>query len=134
MSENIVDRSILTDAVISLANTFKEAGSNPPIMIQVDKNTFDKLLAESVKLYNIDTKKAITERKFSLVDIIMIAEEQSIKSREDKQEQSQELTITKYKCPDCQAVFDTRQAHRKHHQAFHDNIKEPEEIKQQQSA
>ena len=130
MSENIATRSMLTDAVITLANTFKEAGFNSPVMIEVDKQTFDKLLAESMKLYNIDTKKAIAERKFSLANITMIAEEKSIKLGAEKEKQHKELSITKYKCPDCQATFDSKPAHRKHHQAFHDNIKEPEEIKE----
>ena len=35
---------------------------------------FDKLLSESMTLYNIDTKKPIAEREFSLSDIILIAE------------------------------------------------------------
>jgi len=34
--ENLVDTSILSDAVISLINTFKHAGYNPPINIRVD--------------------------------------------------------------------------------------------------
>ena len=75
MSESIYSKSILTDAVITLANVFKEAGCNPPSKIEVDSQTFDKLLAESMKLYNIDTKKAIVEREFSIADIITITEE-----------------------------------------------------------
>ena len=47
---------ILTDALITLANAFKEAGLNPPRKIEVDRPTFDKLLSESITLYNIDTK------------------------------------------------------------------------------
>ena len=66
----------MTDAVITLANVFKEAGYDPPSKIEVDSQTFDKLLAESMKLYNIDSKKAIVEREFSIADIITIAEEQ----------------------------------------------------------
>jgi hypothetical protein len=76
MSESIYSKSILTDAIISLANVFKEAGFDPPTKIEVDSQTFDKLLAESMKLYNIDSKKAIVERKFPIADIITIAEEQ----------------------------------------------------------
>jgi hypothetical protein len=75
MSESIYCKSILTDAVITLANVFKEAGYDPPSKIEVDSQTFDKLLAESMKLYNIDTKKAIVEREFSIADIITITEE-----------------------------------------------------------
>ena len=76
MSESIYSKSVLTDAIISLANVFKEAGFDPPTKIQVDSQTFDKLLAESMKLYDIDSKKAIVERKFSIADIITITEEQ----------------------------------------------------------
>jgi hypothetical protein len=76
MSESIYSKSILTDTVITLANVFKEAGYDPPSKIEVDSQTFDKLLAESMKLYNIDSKKAIVEREFSIADIITIAEEQ----------------------------------------------------------
>jgi len=76
MSESIYSKSVLTDAVITLANVFKEAGYDPPSKIEVDSQTFDKLLAESMKLYNIDSKKAIVEREFSIADIITIAEEQ----------------------------------------------------------
>ena len=46
-----------------------------PSKIEVDSQTFDKLLAESMKLYNIDSKKAIVEREFSIADIITITEE-----------------------------------------------------------
>ena len=77
MSESIYSKSILTDAIISLAKVFKEAGCDPPTKIEVDSQTFDKLLAESMKLYNIDSKKAIVEHKFSIADIITITEEQS---------------------------------------------------------
>ena len=76
MSESIYSKSILTDAIISLAKVFKEAGCDPPTKIEVDSQTFDKLLAESMKLYDIDSKKAIVERKFSIADIITITEEQ----------------------------------------------------------
>jgi rubrerythrin len=108
------------------------------VRIEVDQLTFDKLLTESLELYNIDSKKAIKEREFSLSGITIIKEEEGQVSREklteeqqEKQEQQQyqqlTTTITKYKCPDCGAIFDSILAHRKHHQAFHDNIKEPEE-------
>ena len=76
MSEDITTRSALTDAIIALANSFKENGFNPPMRIEVDQLTFNKLLTESLELYNIDSKKAIIERKFSIADIITIAEEQ----------------------------------------------------------
>jgi hypothetical protein len=75
MSESIYSQSILIDAIITLANVFKEAGYDPPSKIEVDYQTFDKLLAEAMKLYDIDSKKAIVERKFSIADIITIAEE-----------------------------------------------------------
>jgi predicted RNA-binding Zn-ribbon protein involved in translation (DUF1610 family) len=137
MSEDITTKSVLTDTIIALANSFKENGFNPPVRIEVDQLTFDKLLTESLELYNIDSKKAIKEREFSLSGITIIKEEKQDqvsreKLTEQEQEQYQELTttITKYKCPDCGAIFDSKLAHRKHHQAFHDNIKEPEEIKQ----
>ena len=74
MSDDIA-RNVLTDALITLANVFKEAGMNPPRKIEVDRPTFDKLLSESITLYNIDTKKAISEREFSLSDIILIAQD-----------------------------------------------------------
>jgi hypothetical protein len=135
MSEDITTRSVLTDTIIALANSFKENGFNPPVRIEVDQLTFDKLLTESLELYNIDSKKAIKEREFSLSGITIIKEEEGPVSREklteeqqEKQEQQLTTTITKYKCPDCGAIFDSILAHRKHHQAFHDNIKEPEEI------
>jgi predicted RNA-binding Zn-ribbon protein involved in translation (DUF1610 family) len=131
MSEDIVSRSALTDTIIALANSFKENGFNPPVRIEVDQLTFDKLLTESLELYNIDSKKAIKEREFSLSGITIIKEEEGPVSREKLTEEQQlTTTTTKYKCPDCGAIFDSILAHRKHHQAFHDNIKEPEEIKQ----
>ncbi|HYT02164.1 MAG TPA: hypothetical protein VEL70_04580 [Candidatus Acidoferrum sp.] len=74
MSDNIA-RNVLTDALFSLANAFKEVGLNPPKKILVDRPTFDRLLSESMMLYNIDTKKAISEREFSLSDIILIAQD-----------------------------------------------------------
>ena len=131
MSEDITTRSALTDAIIALANSFKENGFNPPVRIEVDQLTFDKLLTESLELYNIDSKKAITEREFPLSGITFIKEEDQIPRQNLTEQGHEELTtITKYKCPDCNAIFDSIVAHRKHHQAFHDNIKEPEEIKQ----
>jgi hypothetical protein len=122
MSEDISSKSVLTDALISLINFFKENGFSPPISVIVKQMTFDKLLAESAELYNIDSKRAIREREFSLAGITMI--------KEEKEEQGSVTTITKYKCPDCDAIFDSIFTHRKHHQAFHDSIKEPQEIKQ----
>jgi hypothetical protein len=76
MSESTYSQSILIDVIITLANAFKEAGYNPPSKIEVGSQTFDKLLAEAMRLYNIDSKKAIVERKFSIADIITIVEEQ----------------------------------------------------------
>jgi hypothetical protein len=76
MSESIYNKNILSNALIVLANAFRESGYNPPSKIEVDSQTFDKLLAEAMKLYNMDSKKAIIERKFSIADIITIAEEQ----------------------------------------------------------
>jgi predicted RNA-binding Zn-ribbon protein involved in translation (DUF1610 family) len=131
MSEEITTRSALTDAIIALANSFKENGFNPPVRIEVDQLTFDKLLTESLELYNIDSKKAITEREFALSGITFIKEEDQVPRQNLTEQRHEELTtITKYKCPDCGVIFDSRPAHRKHQQAFHDNIKEPEEIKQ----
>ena len=43
--------------------------------IEVNQLTFDKLLTESLELYNIDSKKAITEREFPLSGITIIKEE-----------------------------------------------------------
>ena len=127
MSDDIA-RNVLTDALITLANVFKEAGMTPPRKIEVDRPTFDKLLSESITLYNIDTKKAISEREFSISDIIIIAEdgvttEDSTNSSEDRTQQ--EPDPTKYECPDCKIVFENKLDYRKHHQAFHDSIIEP---------
>jgi hypothetical protein len=119
MSESIIDEGILTNAIIALASTFKQAGCNPPIKIEVDQSTFDKILAESVKLYDIDAKKAITSREFSLSGIITITEQSK-----------EEPTVTKYKCSDCEAVFDSKISHRKHYQAFHYGIKDPIETRE----
>jgi hypothetical protein len=75
MSENIINRSVLTDGILALANYFREHGFNPPISIMVDKLAFEKLLSESAELYNIDSKKAITEHEFSISDVIVIKEQ-----------------------------------------------------------
>ena len=127
MSDNIA-KSVLTDALIALVHVFKEAGMNPPKKIEVDRPTFDKLLSESIMLYNIDTKQAISERKFSISDIILIAEDaltpvDSANSREEHIQRKQDPT--KYECPECSIVFENKLDYRKHHQAFHNNIKEP---------
>jgi hypothetical protein len=74
MSESIYSQSVLSNAIIKLANAFREAGYNPPRRIEVDSQTFDKLLAETMELYNIDSKIAIIERKFSIADTIAIVE------------------------------------------------------------
>jgi hypothetical protein len=74
MSENLVN-SVLTDALITLAHAFKEAGVNPPKKIEVDSPTFNKLLSEAMMLYNIDSKKAVSEREFRLSDIFLITEQ-----------------------------------------------------------
>ena len=74
MSESIYSQSVLSNAIIKLANAFREAGYNPPSKIEVDSQTFDKLLAEAMELYNIDSKIAIIERKFSIADTIAIVE------------------------------------------------------------
>jgi hypothetical protein len=64
MSESIYNKTILSDALIVLANAFRESGYNSPSKIEVDSRTFDKILAEAMELYNIDSKRAIIERKF----------------------------------------------------------------------
>jgi hypothetical protein len=74
MSENIINKSALTDGIIALANYFKEHGFNPPLSIEVDKLAFEKVLAESAELYNIDSKKAIIEHEFSISQVITIRE------------------------------------------------------------
>jgi hypothetical protein len=76
MSENIINRSVLTDGILALANYFREHGFNPPISIMVDKLAFEKLLSESAELYNIDSKKAITKHEFSISDVIVIKEQE----------------------------------------------------------
>jgi hypothetical protein len=45
MSENISFKSVLTDSLIGLINSFGESGFNPPVHIDVDQTIFDKLLA-----------------------------------------------------------------------------------------
>ncbi|HJT48911.1 MAG TPA: hypothetical protein VJ729_12080 [Nitrososphaeraceae archaeon] len=65
--------TILSNALIVLANAFRESGYNPPSKIEVDSQTFDKILAEAMELYNIDSKKAIVERKFSIKSIVKLA-------------------------------------------------------------
>jgi hypothetical protein len=80
MSEDISSKSVLTDALISLINFFKENGFSSPISVIVKQMTFDKLLAESAELYNIDSKRAIREREFSLAGITMIKEEKEEQS------------------------------------------------------
>ena len=69
--------SVLTDSLITSAHAFKEAGVNPPKKIEVDSPTFAKLLSESMTLYNIDSKKAVTEREFRLSDLFLITEQSS---------------------------------------------------------
>ena len=75
MSESIYNKTILSNAIIVLANAFRESGYNPPSKIEVDSQSFDKLLAEAMELYNIDSKKAVVERKFSIADTIAIVEQ-----------------------------------------------------------
>jgi hypothetical protein len=75
MSESIYNKTILSDALIVLANAFRESGYNSPSKIEVDSRTFDKILAEAMELYNIDSKRAIVERKFSIADMITIVEQ-----------------------------------------------------------
>ena len=75
MLESIYNKTILSNAIIVLANAFRESGYNPPSKIEVDSQTFDKILAEAMELYNIDSKKAIVERKFSIADMITIVEQ-----------------------------------------------------------
>jgi broad-specificity NMP kinase len=65
--------TILSNALIVLANAFRESGYNPPSKIEVDSQIFDKILAEAMELYNIDSKKAIVERKFSIKSIVKLA-------------------------------------------------------------
>ena len=65
----------MSNAIITLANVFREAGYNPPDKIEVDCETFHKLLAEAMELYNIDSKNAPVARKFSIADTIAIVEQ-----------------------------------------------------------
>jgi hypothetical protein len=50
MLESIYNKTILSDAIIVLANAFRER-DNPPRKIEVDSQTFDKILAEAMELY-----------------------------------------------------------------------------------
>jgi L-lactate utilization protein LutC len=132
-ADTVVDKrkSILTDSIIALANNFKEAGYNPPTKIEVDSLTFNKMLSEAAELYTLDSKQAIVNKEFSLSDIITIAESKlsSSSSSLAAENRVEELGIIKYKCPDCEVLFDSKITHRKHQQAFHEHIKEPiEEI------
>lgn len=54
--------------------------------IEVDQPTFDKLLTECLELYNIDSKKAIKEREFSLSGITIIKEGQISKEKLTEQQ------------------------------------------------
>jgi hypothetical protein len=50
MSESIDGgQRILIDSIITLANAFTEAGCSPPRKLEVDSQTFDKLLAEALE-------------------------------------------------------------------------------------
>ena len=69
MAENIINKSVLTDGILALSNYFKEHGY---------KLAFEKILAESAELYNVDSKRAITEHQFSISGIITIKEEQRL--------------------------------------------------------
>jgi hypothetical protein len=130
-ADTIVDKrkSILTDSIITLANNFKEVGYNPPTRIEVDSLTFNKILAEAAELYALDSKQAIVNKEFSLSDITTIAESRPSSSSLAGENSVEELGIIKYKCPDCEVLFDSKITHRKHQQAFHEHIKDPiEEI------
>jgi hypothetical protein len=132
-ADTVVDKrkSILTDSIIALANNFKEAGYNPPTKIEVDSLTFNKMLSEAAELYTFDSKQAIVNKEFSLSGIITIAESKPSSSSSSlaAENRVEELGIIKYKCPDCEVLFDSKITHRKHQQAFHEHIKEPiEEI------
>ena len=129
-ADTIVDKrkSILTDSIITLANNFKEVGYNPPTKIEVDSLTFNKILAEAAELYTLDSKQAIVNKEFSLSDITTIAESRPSPSSSLATENSVgKVSIIKYKCPDCEALFDSKIIHRKHQQAFHEHIKDPTE-------
>ena len=155
--ENFVDTTILLDTVTSLIDAFKQAGYNPPISIRVDKQAFTESLEEASKLYSsINIKDSIINNEFSLANIIKITCEEKeeevdnqqeqyhlpqeqkdipevLETKEDNQEKQEptfSTTSTKYECPDCGATFDTPAGHRKHYQAFHDKIEEPNVIEQ----
>ena len=74
MSDNVINRTVLTDGIFALANYFREQGFNPPTSIVVDKLTFEKILSESAELYNIDSREAIVKHEFSISDMIVIKE------------------------------------------------------------
>jgi hypothetical protein len=80
MSENVINRSVLTDGILALANYFGEHGFNPPMSVTVDRLAFEKILSESAELYNIDSKKAIAKRRFSISGIIVIKEQKKEKT------------------------------------------------------
>jgi hypothetical protein len=129
-ADTIVDKrkSILTDSIITLANNFKEVGYNPPTRIEVDSLTFNKILAEAAELYTLDSKQAIVNKEFSLSDITTIVESRPSPLPSLATENSVgKVSIIKYKCPDCEALFDSKIIHRKHQQAFHEHIKDPTE-------
>ena len=86
MSESVISRTVLTDGILALANYFREHGFNPPISIIVDKLAFEKILSESAKLYNIDSKKAIAKHEFSISDMIVIKEQKLRHKRHTKRE------------------------------------------------
>jgi hypothetical protein len=115
------------------------------------------LLEEASKLYSsINIKDSIINNEFSLANIIKITCEEKeeevdnqqeqyhlpqeqkdipevLETKEDNQEKQEptfSTTSTKYECPDCGATFDTPAGHRKHYQAFHDKIEEPNVIEQ----
>jgi hypothetical protein len=80
MSENVINRSVLTDGILALANYFGEHGFNPPMSVTVDRLAFEKILSESAELYNIDSKKAIAKRRFAISGIIVIKEQKKEKT------------------------------------------------------
>jgi hypothetical protein len=84
ISENIINKSVLMDGILALANYFREHGFNPPISIGVDKLAFEKILSESAELYNIDSKKAIAKHEFSISDMIVIKEQKLRHKRHTK--------------------------------------------------
>jgi hypothetical protein len=84
MSESVINRTVLTDGILALANYFRDHGFNPPISIMVDKLAFEKILSESAKLYNIDGEKAIAKHEFSISDMIAIKEQKLRHKRRTK--------------------------------------------------